>query len=352
MVKNLQAMRFLFCFGIFVSHLLGQQFSSYGIDEYGVSGFFMLSGFILSVAYGKKIEQAQFHTWQFFCKQWCKLYPLHIATFILAILYEAYFGNFYEWYRLLPPVFLVQSWIPADTFHYIPNGSSWALCGFFFFYLSFKVLYIALNRLPIRKLVEWMMAVLVLYVVIAVVIPEDMVYPFVYTSPIMRLYDFVGGIVLFRLVHSEWGMRIASWFNSRDNRTLSLIEVGVLILPILSFVVYDYVSIALRCVSLFWLFVAVQLAVFYWSDQLTGWCTRVMHSKPVFFLGGISFEIYLIHMFVVPSARSFAFRLGFPSVGIVSFIIAFSITILLAYVAKRYYVDRIVNFLKPYIYGL
>jgi len=312
----------------------------------------MLSGFVLSFAYGKKIEQAQFRTWKFFCRQWVKIYPLHIATFLLAILYEAYYGSFYEWYRLLPPVFLVQSWIPDDAFHYIPNGSSWALCGFFFFYLIFQGLYLILNRLTMRNMIGWMVVVLTLYVVIAVNVPNNMVYPFVYTSPIMRLFDFVGGVVLFRLVSSELGMKITRGFNRCHQGLLTVIEVGTLVLPVLSFAAYFHVDGALRCVSLFWLFVAVQLAVFFWSDQSNGWITRMMHSKPVQFLGAISFEFYLIHMFIVPSARSLAFRTGFPPVGIASFIISFSISILLAYVAKRYYVDRIVYYFKPYFHGL
>lgn len=347
MVKNLQAMRFLFCFSVFVGHLFGQHVPTYGIDEYGVSGFFMLSGFVLSFAYGKKIEQAQFRTWKFFCKQWVKIYPLHIATFLLAILYEAYYGNFYEWYRLLPPVFLVQSWIPDDAFHYIPNGSSWALCGFFFFYLIFQGLYVSLNRLTMRKMIGWMLVVLTLYVVIAVNVPNNMVYPFIYTSPIMRLLDFVGGVMLFRLVSAESGMRIACGLNRCNQGLLTVIEVGTLLLPVLSFAAYYHVNGGLRCVSLFWLFVVVQLAVFFWSDQSNGWITRMMHSKPVQFLGGISFEFYLIHMFIVPSARSLAFRIGFPPVGIFSSFIAFSTSILLAYVAKRYYVNRIVYYFKP-----
>ena len=135
MIWNLQALRFVFSFSILVSHLLGHQYSTFGLGEYGVAGFFILSGFVLSAAYGRKIKNGQFHTWPFFCKQCAKLYPLHIATFIIAIFYEAYYGNYYEWYQLLPPVFLLQSWIPNEAFHYIPNGSSWSLCGFFFFYL-------------------------------------------------------------------------------------------------------------------------------------------------------------------------------------------------------------------------
>lgn len=349
MVRNLQAIRFLFSFSIFVSHLLGQQLSTFGLGEYGVSGFFMLSGFILSVAYGKKIEQAQFHTWPFFCKQLLKLYPLHIATFVLAIFYSAHYGDFYEWYLLIPPVFLVQSWIPDDTFHYIPNGSSWSLCGFFFFYLLFNTLYVIINRTSTRKLLASTLAILILYIVIVVSVPQQMVYPFVYTSPIMRLFDFVVGILLFRFVRSETGMRLAGKLKTCSSSCLTIIETIVLVAPVLTFVAYDYVNEGLRCVSLFWLFVALQLAVFYWGDQQSGGITRIMHSKPIMFLGGISFEIYLIHMFVVPLGRSAAYKMGFPPIGIVSFAIAFLISVWLAYVAKRYYVDKVFNALKPYI---
>jgi len=349
MIRNLQSLRFIFSFSILVSHFLGHEHSTFGLGEYGVVGFFMLSGFVLSVAYGRKIEGGQFRTWPFFCKQWAKLYPLHIATFVVAIFYEAYYGRMYEWYQLVPPVFLVQSWIPDETFHNIPNGSSWSLCGFFFFYLLFNLLFVWLNKISVRRLMVVVAVGLAVYVAIALSLPRRMVYAFLYPSPLMRLPDFVIGIVLFRLLRSETGEFMKKRLTSCSRLLLTAIEAVVLLAPVAAFMVYGAVNPALRCVSLFWLFTGAQLLLFSWSDSARGMVTQLLHSSPVMFLGGISFEIYLLHMFVVPSVRSVADRMGFNPIGVVALLVAAAITVALSYLAKRYYVDKTFAYLKPYL---
>ena len=57
------------------------------------------------------------------------------------------------------------------------------------------------------------------------------------------------------------------------------------------------------------------------------------------FLGGISFEIYLTHMFVVPVARSIAFKMGYSPTGILALALALSVAIPLAWSAKRWVVE-------------
>lgn len=349
MIRNLQALRFVFSFSILVSHLLGHEYSTFGLGEYGVVGFFVLSGFVLSVAYGRKIEKGEFNTWPFFLKQWAKLYPLHIATFLLAIFYEHYYGNDYTWFQLIPPVFLVQSWIPDEQFHLIPNGSSWSLCGFFFFYLVFSFFYVLCHRLSFQRLLTMVAVVLLVYVAMVISMPEQWIYPVVYTSPLMRLPDFIIGIVLHRLLCSKTGEWVKQKLERCNQFVLTLIEMSVLLSPILAFLIYGEMNAALRCVSLFWFFVGIQLLLFSWGDSCKGLVTQILHSRMIMFLGSISFEIYLLHMFVVPSARSMAFRLGFSPVGIVAMVIAVAVTVPLAWVTKKYFVDSIFNWLKPYI---
>ena len=349
MIKNLQALRFVFSFTILVSHLMGHKYSTFGLGEYGVDGFFMLSGFVLSVAYGHKINESQFNTRYFFIKQWLKLYPLHICTFILAIFYEAHYGIFHKWYQLIPPVFLIQSWIPDESFHYIPNGSSWSLCGFFFFYLLFSPLFIRINRISFPRLLTIIITFLILYLVIVANVSEKYVYAIVYTSPLMRLPDFIIGIVLHRFFISEQGKSIGKCLNSLNVTLLTLVEILVLLSPLLAFLVYGETNHALRCVSLFWIFVAIQLLLFSWIDDGKGLVTHLLHSRLVMFLGAISFEIYLIHMFFVPSIRSVAFKLGFFEVGPFALLLLVIVIIPVSYVAKKILVDKIYESFIKYV---
>lgn len=339
MIKNLQALRFVFSFCILVSHLLGQQLSTFGLGEYGVCGFFILSGFILSIAYGRKIDGHNFTTRQFFFKQWAKLYPLHLATFLLAIIYDAHYGISYHWGQLVPPVFLVQGWIPDSWFHYIPNGSSWSLCSFFFFYLLFSTLYLFFNRLSTRKLTAILAVGIAGYLILVISLPESLTYSFVYISPLMRLPEFILGISLSRLVRSDFGEKAKQWFATCSVWKLSVIEAIALVCPVITFLAYGYLLPSVRCVSLFWPFVGLQLLLFTWGDSAKGLVTRLLHTRPVMFLGGISFEIYLTHMFVVPVARSMAFKLGYNPTGILALALALSVAIPLAWSAKRWVVE-------------
>lgn len=347
MIKNLQALRFVFSFCILVSHLLGQSHSTFGLGEYGVSGFFILSGFVLSVAYGKKIDQGTFRTGKFFVKQWAKLYPLHITTFVLAIFYEAHYGTHFSWQQLLPPILLMQSWIPNDWFHYIPNGSSWSLCGFFFFYLLFSSVYVLVNRMRASRLLPVLILGLAIYYTVILCLPEATVYPFTYTSPIMRLPDFTLGIVLCRLMRSRYGDTAKKWLMNKNVLTLTVIETIVLIAPVISFLVYGKTNAAVRCVSLFWPFVCAQLLLFSWTDNAKGLVTRLLQTPVVMFLGSISFEIYLTHMFVVPIARSVAFKMGLNPIGFVALLLAIAGSFPLAWIAKRWLVEPVFNWLKP-----
>lgn len=345
MIRNLQALRFVFSFSIFVSHLLGQSLSTFGLGEYGVSGFFILSGFVLSVAYGRKIEEGRFTTRKFFVKQWAKLYPLHIATFILAIFYEAHYGAHYKLVQLIPPVFLLQSWIPVDWFHHIPNGSSWSLCGFFFFYIVFSSIYLIVNRMKPGRLMTLLVVGLALYLAVILCVPESLVYPLVYMSPLMRLPEFILGISLCRFMRSDSGEAAKVWLTRRSVPELTAIEAVVLLAPIVTFLVYGNTNHAIRCVSLFWPFVCAQLLLFSLSDNANGYVTRLLHTPAVMFLGGISFEIYLTHMFVIPIARSVAFKMGLNPVGIVALLLSIAGAFPLAWLAKRYLVEPAFNFL-------
>lgn len=73
-IATLQSMRFVFCMQIFICHYfsnLGFHGFDYGGDA-GVSFFFILSGFVLSIGCGTRVEEGTFHYVQFLRKTPCK----------------------------------------------------------------------------------------------------------------------------------------------------------------------------------------------------------------------------------------------------------------------------------------
>lgn len=86
-ILTLQSMRFIFCILIFICHFLestGKLHFYYGGDA-GVTFFFILSGFVLSMGCGASIKNGTFKYVQFLRKCLTKIYPLHLVTFTIAL---------------------------------------------------------------------------------------------------------------------------------------------------------------------------------------------------------------------------------------------------------------------------
>ena len=196
MIRSLQSLRFLFIMLVVFSHIYGKAFDFGG--ECGVAFFFMLSGFILSYAYGQKVVDGTFRTLPFIKKQLTKFYPLHLLTFAIMVVLDARLGRFYEWYRLLPNALLLQSWFPDDSFFFVANGSSWFLSDLIFFYVVFAVAFRLLTTLSLRRLSLLVLVVLAAYMLLAFSVPLWKVNAVLYASPATRLIDFCIGILCYR----------------------------------------------------------------------------------------------------------------------------------------------------------
>ena len=57
-----------------------------------------------------------------------------VLMFVILATLDYRLGQGAEWYKLLANLLLLQSWVPADSFYFVANGSSWFLCDILFFY--------------------------------------------------------------------------------------------------------------------------------------------------------------------------------------------------------------------------
>lgn len=350
MIKSVQSLRFLFIMLVVFSHIFGKPFDFGG--ECGVAFFFMLSGFILSYAYGEKVRNGSFATLPFVKKQLTKFYPLHLLTFLVMVLLDARLGHFYEWWRLLPNALLLQSWVPDDSFFFVANGSSWFLSDLLFFYVAFAAAFRVLTRIPLRQLVALAMVLLAGYMLLAFSIPMEKVNAVLYASPATRLIDFCIGILCFRLYASEGGARFGKRLQQLSSVQMTLIEVALVIVVVLSFFAYENMILRLRCAALFWLYLPIFLFVYIEADRLRGGVTFVLHHPVMQWLGGISFELYLTHWItmrvlysvLLPYGVGEQERLSLPVI-----LLTLLLIIMVSYLAKRLFVDPIGRRLRTYI---
>lgn len=338
MIQTLQSLRFVFIMLIVFSHIIGKRFD-YG-GECGVSFFFMLSGFVLSLAYGTKVANGTFRTRPFLFRQLLKFYPLHLLMLVAFVVFDAHLGKFYDWQHLLPSIFLLQSWIPLDEYYFVANGSSWFLCDILFFYLVFSCSFRLLNRLSVLRLAIFGMVLLLLYIILAYSIPLWTVNSILYASPLTRLADFGIGILLCRMYRSEACAVIGRRMESSSDAIKTVCEMLLVVWMVMSFFAYESLSLRLRCAALFWLFIPPVILYFSVSDRCGGVLTRLLRHPVLLWLGGISLEIYLMHMLVLRGVNSMLLSAG-VSRALVIIVIGLAVMVPVAWLTKRFFVDKI-----------
>lgn len=350
MIQNLQSLRFFFIMLVVMSHIIGKSFDFGG--ECGVSFFFVLSGFVLSYAYGQKIREEQFQLKPFLKRQLLKFYPLHLLTFLIMLALDARLGQYYDFPKLVANALLLQSWVPSDDFYFVANATSWFLSDLLFFYVVFPWLFLWL--INVRKLKLWLTMAIVaaLYICLAVTIPHEMVNPVLYISPLTRVLDFALGILLFRYCSSASGHQFATWLKRQPESVVSCLEVLMLLWVVVSFFIYEHSPSGFRCASLFWCVSPVFLLVFINSDKLDGLVTSFLHHPFVLWLGSISFEIYLTHYVTMRILYSLLNTIGMPvdeRLNLIVVTITIFLIVAVSYSVKRLYVDKIYGALNKYV---
>lgn len=254
----------------------------------GVSYFFVLSGFVLAWSSRPGTSRRQF-----WWRRLLRVYPLHLASLLLALAGYAWAST--TWRELIPNVLLVQSWIPRfETFFGI-NSPSWSLSCELFFYACFPLLHRLIGRIEPARLWYWVggvVAVVICLPALAYALLPDAPgmpngfpvslgqYWLVYLFPPVRALEFVLGILLARIV------RTGRWPGLRP-------------LPILALTLACYV-LALRVPFLYGLgaatIVPAMLLIPSVVDAELRGRARWLSSRPMVFLGEISFSFYLVHV--------------------------------------------------------
>ena len=148
-INALQAIRALAFLGIFSYHC-----SLTGLGSWGVSVFFILSGFVLVYSYYERsplLSLKPSSALRFSLHKLARLYPLYLIMLVLSIRYEQLLTyNRYELIRFglkfLANVTMMQSWVPLSDFYYSFNTLSWYLSDMLFLYLIFPLILHLLHR--------------------------------------------------------------------------------------------------------------------------------------------------------------------------------------------------------------
>ncbi|WP_241779893.1 acyltransferase family protein [Streptomyces natalensis] len=306
--------------------VLGKVFANAG--SYGVTFFFVLSGFVLT--WSARPNDTAPRVWR---RRFVKIFPNHLVTFAMAAALMLITAQHFVHLDTFAGLFLVQAWVPDMTVPTAMNPVSWSLSCELFFYLCFPALLWALNRVPVRAL--WALAgSLAALTVLAPVAAQHLIggvpLPpiadgslsfeqiwFVYFFPPVRALEFVLGMVTARLMCEGVWPRLA---------LLPALLIAVGGYAINSNVPYLYGTGGMAAV---WLTPLVAAA----ADTDRHGTKSPFRGKTLVRLGELSFAFYMVHGLVITYAHTWFVASGQPSAGARGGILlaAFTVSLLLAH---------------------
>lgn len=246
-----------------------------------VSYFFILSGFVMIIAYSNK---SQIKIPEYLKNRFARIYPVYLSGLLLVIislLISSQQINLHDFYLNL---LMIQAWIPGKALTL--NYPGWSLSVELLFYLIFPLVFnLVYSKANIKKitafiLVFWLISQIILHLVIPVnpiegfpLSTEDL-----YCFPLMHLNEFlIGNLAGIYFIRKPVQQRNLDW-------QILLTVIAIIVALKWPFgLIYNNGLLAL-------LFIPLIILI----SSNNGKLTTIFSSKFFIFLGEISFGIYIL----------------------------------------------------------
>ncbi|MDN3695222.1 acyltransferase [Chryseobacterium tructae] len=300
-ISQITFTRFLAAMAIVISHFNKDLFL-YKINyisniflkaNVGVSYFFILSGFIMIVAYHKKNRIEYF---DYYRNRFARIYPLYVLGLLLYLVTR--YSNF-SIYKGFLYLFGLQSWIPGEAM--ILNFPGWSISVEFLFYLLFPLLYNYFyskgnKSIWVVTVIIWIMTQVFcsLYVDSSYYKgPHTESHELLYYFPLMHINEFLVGNLagLFFVKNS-----------GQKNYDVPVIIIFGLILLSLIFLPWFYHNGLMAL-----LFIPLIVLI----SKNNGVLTKVFSLKPLEYLGEASYAVYITHIPVLYILREVVGKYNF-----------------------------------------
>ncbi len=246
-----------------------------------VDCFFLLSGFVLAHRYGReKIWSGNFLK-SFFVGRWARIYPLHFVTFVSFLTYvgvtkglDVFNGHGLS---ITANFLLIHNWGFVFMEHW--NYPSWSLSAEWAAYLLFPILMtvVAFASRRLALATSALVALLFTFGLYVYGVHKGSM-DFMHGNGWIRcLFGFTAGLLLYRISQLTEGVASRRWF---DFGALAFLMAQFLMLQ---FMKEEFV------------FVLLSVGLIFCLSHAEGPITRVLNSRPLLYLGEISFSIYMWH---------------------------------------------------------
>lgn len=258
-----------------------------------VDFFFILSGFVMSHAYGDKIGRGLGFT-NYIALRLGRIYPLHLFMLLVWVpfilikqyLYVHGYGGRDQFddnnlVTFVANLFMVHSAGFTDVLSW--NQPSWSISAEFFAYFAFYFITSALDRKG--RLYLPLLIVVVCYAFIFRLDRRD--FDITYDFGFIRcLGAFYLGVLLFRL-----RPYVTGWLAGRAMNPLEILAVLLMV----SSVMFTAGSEAMLACTL----LSFSLALLVFSSEQSGWLGRALHGGIMRKLGLWSYSIYMVHKIIL-----------------------------------------------------
>lgn len=299
----LTGLRIFAALAVYASHVGPPHGVSGGLKAFfesgymGVTLFFVLSGFVLTINYFERLRAPTAQAIQEFgVARFARIYPLYILIlFYILVRQHAFGGSIGGWWE---HVLMIQAWDPNIAQAYNFDGPAWSLSVEFFLYACFPFLIVILTRIRATSILL-VTAIGVASAMVGIATwftltnrsslpwtdPES-AHRWLYVIPVTRLGDFLLGILAGRL-YVELRKR-ASLVKSGGLLaiTATVAIVALMAWPANVFSAWSWdVAYAIPCVVL----------IFGLAIAPSGILARLLSLPALVLLGESSYAFYLIH---------------------------------------------------------
>lgn len=286
-----------------------------------MSVFLMMSGFLMYYTYSEReLSLNPVKNVKFSYGRLKKLYPLHVETALIQLLFVIVF--FFDYFKTNPEGFgyfsfrvginlaLLQAWFPnLEQFTFFLNGPSWFLSVMVFAYFMFPYVVKLLKKLKTVR--NGLIAAALLFAVSFIVtvaigskvgyLDSEFFIWFTMNSPIMRTTDFILGCIIgFIYVERRKTNDVDAKAYSKGLWTFYEIMSFLLLQVFSVFIVAGvyliggnigialaYCTVGLPCL--------IGLPILLVCIYSRGYMSKLFSWKPLVYLGDISMYTYLIH---------------------------------------------------------
>lgn len=334
-IIGLDIFRILLTLLIFLFHSKLHYGCDYGLlnnfvsmGSIAMTGFFMLSGFSLSVANAEVLRKEEKHSLrQFYFKRIISIYPAYIIVSIIycfTIAKESFIDN-----CILLPIELmgIQSYIP-NSFLVSHHHQTWFISCLFFCYAIYPFILYVFDRMKEKELliVGIILCFLILWIPI-VVNRFDM--GSMYDSPFYRILEFGLGILTWKYCDS---------YPKQSQSNVVMKYTGIIsyfiLIVIVSFAVKLYIA-PNNSLMYNWFALPCFTAILITAPAYSG---RFMNRNVLGFLCNISYAFFLNQFFVWKLSDSLIGGTSFDTNVfriVVSFLICFLLSVVLYYMIKK-----------------